>query len=193
MRTLARERIAPRAAEVDRTAEFPWDAVELLRENDVFALAFPEEYGGTGTGILTHLRAVEELSWADATVGLVLAVQGLGGLPVLLAGTEEQKQALRAAVGERRVDRGVRADRARRPAPTPRRSRTRARRDGDDWVLDGTKRFITNAGVAHTYVVFARTEARDHGVHGRGRPTPGSRSAGSSPRWASRARRRASS
>ena len=54
---------------------------------------FPEEYGGTGTGFLTHLRAVEELSWADATVGLVLAVQGLGGLPVLLAGTEEQKQA----------------------------------------------------------------------------------------------------
>ena len=132
MRTLARERIAPRAAEVDRTAEFPWDAVELLRENDVFALAFPEEYGGTGTGMLTHLRAVEELSWADATVGLVLAVQGLGGLPVLLAGSEEQKPALRAAVGERRVDRRVRAHRARRRAPTrgacdpgaPRRRRT---------------------------------------------------------------------
>ena len=83
MRTLARERIAPRAAEVDHTAEFPWDAVALMRENDVFALSFPEEYGGTGTGMLTHLRAVEELSWADATVGLVLAVQGLGGLPVL--------------------------------------------------------------------------------------------------------------
>jgi alkylation response protein AidB-like acyl-CoA dehydrogenase len=74
VRTLARERIAPRAAEVDRSAEFPWDAVELLRENDVFALAFPEEYGGTGTGMLTHLQAVEELSWADATVGLLLVV-----------------------------------------------------------------------------------------------------------------------
>ena len=85
VRELARERIAPRAAEVDRTAEFPWDAVELLRAGDVFALAFPEEYGGTGTGTLTYLRAVEELSWADATVGLILAVQGLGGLPVLLA------------------------------------------------------------------------------------------------------------
>jgi alkylation response protein AidB-like acyl-CoA dehydrogenase len=92
VRTLARERIAPRAAEVDHTAEFPWDAVELLRENDVFALAFPEEYGGTGTGMPTHLQAVEERSWADATVGLLLAVQGLGGLPVLLDGSEEQRQ-----------------------------------------------------------------------------------------------------
>src|SRR5437764_13104971 len=92
VRTLARERIAARAAEVDHTAEFPWDAVELLRENDIFALAFPEELGGTGTGMLTHLRAIEELSWADATVGLLLAVQGLGGLPVLLAGSEEQRQ-----------------------------------------------------------------------------------------------------
>ena len=62
VRTLARERIAPRAAEVDRTSEFPWDAVELMRGGDVFALAFPEDYGGTGTGTLTHLRAVEELS-----------------------------------------------------------------------------------------------------------------------------------
>ena len=92
VRTLARERIAPRAAEVDRTAEFPVGRRGAAGEH-VFALAFPEEYGGTGTGFLTHLRAVEELSWADATVGLVLAVQGLGGLPLLLAGTEEQKQA----------------------------------------------------------------------------------------------------
>jgi alkylation response protein AidB-like acyl-CoA dehydrogenase len=158
VRALARERIAPRAAEVDRTAEFPWDAVELLRQNDVFALAFPEEYGGTGTGFLTHLRAVEELSWADATVGLVLAVQGLGGLPVLLAGTEEQKRAYvpRWASGE-----WIAAYALTEPAagPDAQALGTRARRDGDDWVLDGTKRFITNAGVAHTYVVFARAEA----------------------------------
>ena len=157
VRTLARERIAPRAAEVDRTAEFPWDAVELLRENDVFALAFPEEYGGTGTGFLTHLRAVEELSWADATVGLVLAVQGLGGLPVLLAGTEEQKQAYvpRWASGEwiaayALTEPGSGSDAAA--------MRTEARRDGDEYVLNGSKRFITNAGVAHLYTVFAKTD-----------------------------------
>jgi alkylation response protein AidB-like acyl-CoA dehydrogenase len=158
VRTLARERIAPRAAEVDHSAEFPWDAVELLRENDVFALAFPEEYGGTGTGMLTHLQAVEELSWADATVGLLLAVQGLGGLPVLLDGSEEQRQKYvpRWASGEwiaayALTEPGAGSDAG---ALT-----TRARRDGDDWVLDGVKRFITNAGVAHTYVVFARAEA----------------------------------
>ena len=158
VRTLARERIAPRAAEVDHTAAFPWDALELLRENDVFALAFPEEYGGTGTGMLTHLQAVEELSWADATVGLLLAVQGLGGLPVLLAGSEEQRRHYvpRWASGEwiaayALTEPGAGSDAG---ALT-----TRARRDGEDWVLDGVKRFITNAGVAHTYVVFARAEA----------------------------------
>jgi alkylation response protein AidB-like acyl-CoA dehydrogenase len=158
VRTLARERIAPRAAEVDHTAEFPWDAVELLRENDVFALAFPEEYGGTGTGMLTHLQAVEELSWADATVGLLLAVQGLGGLPVLLAGSEEQRRHYvpRWASGEwiaayALTEPGAGSDAAALA--------TRARRDGSDWVLDGVKRFITNAGVAQTYVVFARAEA----------------------------------
>jgi alkylation response protein AidB-like acyl-CoA dehydrogenase len=158
VRTLARERIAPRAADVDHGAEFPWDAVELLRENDVFALAFPEEYGGTGTGMLTHLQAVEELSWADATVGLLLAVQGLGGLPVLLAGSEEQRRRYvpRWASGEwiaayALTEPGAGSDAG---ALT-----TRARRDGDGWVLDGVKRFITNAGVAHTYVVFARAEA----------------------------------
>jgi alkylation response protein AidB-like acyl-CoA dehydrogenase len=158
VRTLARERIAPRAAEVDHRAEFPWDAVELLRENDVFALAFPEEYGGTGTGMLTHLQAVEELSWADATVGLLLAVQGLGGLPVLLDGTEEQRQRYvpRWASGDwiaayALTEPGAGSDAG---ALT-----TRARRDGDGWVLDGGTRFITNAGVAHTYVVFARAEA----------------------------------
>src|SRR5437660_1652159 len=157
VRTLARERIAPRAAEVDHTAEFPWDAVELLRTNDVFALAFPEEYGGTGTGMLTHLQAVEELSWADATVGLLLAVQGLGGLPVLLDGTEEQRRRYvpKWASGEwiaayALTEPGAGSDAG---ALT-----TRARRDGDGWLLDGVKRFITNAGVAHTYVVFARSE-----------------------------------
>jgi alkylation response protein AidB-like acyl-CoA dehydrogenase len=158
VRTLAREHIAPRAAEVDHTAEFPWDAVELLRQNDVFALGFPAELGGTGTGTLTFLRAVEELSWADASVGLVLAVQGLGGLPVMLAGSAEQQREYvpRWASGEwigayALTEPGAGSD---AQALT-----TRAVRDGSDWVLDGVKRFITNAGVATTYVVFARAEA----------------------------------
>ena len=157
VRTLAREHIAPRAAEVDHTAEFPWDAVELMRQNDVFALAFPEEYGGTGTGTLTHLQAVEELSWADATVGLILSVQALGGLPVLLAGTDEQKQRYlpRWASGEWIAAYALTEPGAGSDAGA---LATRATRDGDEWVLDGVKRFITNAGVAHTYIVFARSD-----------------------------------
>jgi alkylation response protein AidB-like acyl-CoA dehydrogenase len=156
VRTLAREQIGPHAAEVDKRAEFPFGAVELLRQNDVFALAFAEEYGGTGTGVLTFLRAVEELSYADATVGLVLAVQSLGAIAIELAGSQEQKQRYlpRWASGEwisayALTEAGSGSD--------ARAMRTTARRDGGEWVIDGSKRFITNAGVADTYVVFART------------------------------------
>ena len=158
VRTLARERIAPRAAEVDHSAEFPWDAVELLREHEVFALPFPAEHGGTGTGFLTHLRAVEELSWADASVGLILAVQGLGGLPVLLAGSDEQRAEYvpRWASGEWIAAYALTEPGAGSDAQA---LTSRAVRDGSDWVLDGSKRFITNAGVAMTYVVFARSDA----------------------------------
>ncbi|HEX2589512.1 MAG TPA: acyl-CoA dehydrogenase family protein [Gaiellales bacterium] len=157
VRTLAREQIAPHAAEVDKRAEFPFGAVALLRQNDVFALAFAEEYGGTGTGTLTFLRAVEELSYADATVGLVLAVQSLGAIAIELAGSPEQKQRYlpRWASGEwisayALTEAGSGSD--------ARAMRTTARREGGEWVIDGSKRFITNAGVADTYVVFARTE-----------------------------------
>jgi alkylation response protein AidB-like acyl-CoA dehydrogenase len=156
VRTLARERIAPQAAEVDKRAEFPWAAVELLRENDVFALGFAPEYGGTGTGTLTFLRAVEELSWADATVGLILAVQSLGAIAIELSGSPAQRQRYlpRWASGEWI---GAYALSEAGSGSDARAMRTTARRDGDEWVIDGSKRFITNAGVAHTYVVFART------------------------------------
>jgi alkylation response protein AidB-like acyl-CoA dehydrogenase len=156
VRVLARERIAPHAAEVDKRAEFPWPAVELLRQNDVFALGFAPEHGGTGTGTLTFLRAVEELSWADATVGLILAVQSLGAIAIELSGSPEQQRRYlpRWASGEwigayALTEAGSGSD--------ARAMLTTARRDGDEWVIDGSKRFITNAGVAHTYVVFART------------------------------------
>jgi alkylation response protein AidB-like acyl-CoA dehydrogenase len=156
VRTLARERIAPHAAEVDKRAEFPWPAVELMRENDVFALGFAPEYGGTGTGTLTFLRAVEELSWADATVGLILAVQSLGAIAIELSGSPEQQQRYlpRWASGEWI---GAYALSEAGSGSDAQAIRTTARRDGDQWVIDGSKRFITNAGVAHTYVTFART------------------------------------
>ncbi len=157
VRTLARERIAPRAAEIDESAEFPWDLVELFRENDLLGLPFEERYGGTGTGTLTLLVAVEEISKACATTGLILAVQELGSLALKLAGTKEQKARWvpRLASGEwlaayALTEAGSGSDSAA--------MRTTARRDGDGYVLNGGKRFITNAGVAGLYTVFAKTD-----------------------------------
>jgi alkylation response protein AidB-like acyl-CoA dehydrogenase len=157
VRTLARERVAPRAAEIDKNGEFPWDMVELFREHELFGLPYDEEYGGTGTGALMVLVAIEELSKVCATTGLIMAVQELGSLGIKLAGTDEQKQRFlpRLASGEwlaayALTEPGSGSDSAA--------MRTEARRDGDEYVLNGGKRFITNAGVAHLYTVFAKTD-----------------------------------
>ena len=90
VRTLARERIAPRAAEIDASHEFPWDVVELFREHEIFGLLFDEAYGGTGTGTLLSLVAIEEVSKVCATSGLILAVQELGSLGLKVAGSARQ-------------------------------------------------------------------------------------------------------
>ena len=155
--TLASERIAPRAAEIDETHEFPWDIVELYREQGLFGLFFEERFGGTGTGPLLALAAIEEVSKVCATSGVILAVQELGSLALKLAGSEEQQARYlpRLASGEwlaayALTESGSGSDSAA--------MRTSARRDGDDYVLNGDKRFITNAGVASLYTVFARTD-----------------------------------
>ncbi|HJU47155.1 MAG TPA: acyl-CoA dehydrogenase family protein [Gaiellaceae bacterium] len=157
VRSLARERIAPRAAEIDASHEFPWDVVELYREHGLFGLFFGEEWGGTGTGTLLSLVAIEEVSKVCATSGLILAVQELGSLGLKLGGTQEQRQRFLPllASGEwlgayALTEAGSGSDSAA--------MRTSARRDGDAYVLDGSKRFITNAGVAHLYTVFAKTD-----------------------------------
>jgi alkylation response protein AidB-like acyl-CoA dehydrogenase len=157
VRELVRERIAPRAAEIDRSGEFPWDIAELYGEHDLYALCFDEELGGTGTGALMVLVAIEEISKACATSALVLAVQELGSLGLKLAGTDEQKAryAPKLVTGEwlgayALSEPGSGSDSAA--------MRTTAVRDGDDYVLNGSKRFITNAGVASLYTVFAKTD-----------------------------------
>src|SRR5688572_63450 len=157
VRTLTRERIAPRAAEIDASTDFPWDMVELLREHELFGLAFEERHGGADAGALILLVAVEEVSRACATTGLILAVQELGSLALKLAGTEEQKDLYlpKLASGEwigayALTEAGSGSDSAA--------MRTEARRDGEEYVLNGSKRFITNAGVAGFYTVFAKTD-----------------------------------
>jgi len=157
VRTLARERIAPRAAEIDATHEFPWDIVELYRDQGIFGLFYDEEHGGTGTGTLLALIAIEEVSKVCATSGLILAVQELGSLGIKLGGTDEQRARWLPALASGEVlaayaltEAGSGSDSAA--------MRTTARRDGDEYVLDGSKRFITNAGVAGLYTVFAKTD-----------------------------------
>jgi len=157
VRTLARERIAPRAAEIDASHEFPWDIVELYREHGLFGLLFDEADGGTGTGTLLALVAIEEISKVCATSGLILAVQELGSLGLKLSGSPEQRARWlpRLASGEvlcayALTEAGSGSDSAA--------MRTTARRDGDAYVLDGSKRFITNAGVAGLYTVFAKSD-----------------------------------
>ena len=92
VRTLARERIAPRAAEIDKSAEFPWDVVELFREAGLFGVMFDEAYGGLGESSLMTLVTIEELSKVCATSGLIIAVQELGSLGIKLAGSDEQNE-----------------------------------------------------------------------------------------------------
>jgi len=164
VRELARERIAPRAAEIDKSAEFPWDVVELYRENEIFGILFDEEYGGIGASALMTLVVIEEVSKVCATSGLIIAVQELGSLGLKLAGTDEQKQRYlpRLASGEwltayALTEPGSGSDSAA--------MRTTARRDDGEYVLDGGKRFITNAGVADLYTVFAKTDS-DAGPNG---------------------------
>ena len=157
VRALAHDRIAPRAAEIDESHEFPWDVVEVFREHGLFGLFFQEVYGGLGTSTLLALIAIEEVSKVCATSGLILAVQELGSLSIKLAGSEEQRLRFlpRLASGE------VLAAYALSEAGSGSDSaamRTTARRQGEVYVLDGSKRFITNAGVAGSYVVFAKTD-----------------------------------
>jgi alkylation response protein AidB-like acyl-CoA dehydrogenase len=157
VRVLADERIGPRAADIDKSAEFPWDVKDLLASHDILGLPFPAEYGGVGGDLLTICLAVEQISRVCATSGLILAVQELGALPLLLAGSDEQKQrwfpdlaAGRTLIAFALTEAEAGSD----PAAT----RTRARREGDGWILDGSKRFISQGSVADLITVFASTD-----------------------------------
>jgi alkylation response protein AidB-like acyl-CoA dehydrogenase len=161
VRALAQERIAPRAAEIDRTHAFPWDVVELYREHDLFGLSFDESDGGAGASALAGLVAIEEVAKVCATSALILAVQDLGSLGLKLAGTPEQRRRYlpRLARGDSLAAYALTEAEAGSDAAA---LRTTARRAGDGWVLDGGKRFITNAGIAGIYTVFARTGGPGH-------------------------------
>jgi alkylation response protein AidB-like acyl-CoA dehydrogenase len=165
IRQIARERIAPRAGEIDEQASYPHDLRALLAEHDVLGLPFEVEHGGTGTGALMLNMAIEEIAKACASTALIVMVQELGTLPIKLFGTEEQQQRFlpRCASGEWSPAFALSEPEA---GSDPGGMRTRAVKDGDEWVIDGTKNWITNLGIADFYVVFAVTD-REAG-HSRG-------------------------
>jgi alkylation response protein AidB-like acyl-CoA dehydrogenase len=157
IRQIVKERIWPRAAEIDATGEYPWDIRKLLGEQDILGLPFAEEYGGTGTGTLMLQMAVEEIAKASGSCALILMVQELGTLPIQLFGTEEQKQRWlpKCASGEWSPAFCLSEPEA---GSDPGSMRTTAVRDGDEWVINGAKNWITNATIADFYVVFAVTD-----------------------------------
>jgi len=157
VRVLADERVAPRAAEVDRTGEFPEDLRRLLADHDILALPFPEAHGGLGGELLSVCLAIEQLSRACATTGLILAVQELGALPLLLEGTPEQQARWfpGLASGAQLIAFALTEAEAGSDASA---ITTRAVRDGDFYVITGSKRFISQGSVADLVTVVALTD-----------------------------------
>jgi len=156
IRQLADERIAPRAAEIDHSAEFPHDIKALLADHEVLALPFPEVHGGVGADLLTVCVAIEQIARACVTSSLILAVQALGSDPLLRKGTPEQQARWipDLAAGRKLIAFGLTEPEAGSDVAA---IRTRAVREGEDYVLNGTKRFITHGSVAGLITVFAVT------------------------------------
>ncbi|MDQ6749141.1 MAG: acyl-CoA dehydrogenase family protein [Actinomycetota bacterium] len=165
IRRISQERVAPRAADIDEKAEYPHDLRELFAEQDLFGLPFETEYGGTGTGTLMLNLAIEEVAKVCASTALMLMVQELGTLPIRLFGSEELKQRFlpRCATGEWTPAFALSEPEA---GSDPGGMITRARREGDEWVITGTKNWITNLGIADFYVVFAVTDGQVGHSHG---------------------------
>jgi alkylation response protein AidB-like acyl-CoA dehydrogenase len=157
VRALADDKIAPRAAEIDRTAEFPWDVYEMLVKADFHALHIPEAYGGAGGDALAAALVIEEVARACATSSLIPAVNKLGTMPLLLGASEEVKRRFLPPVarGEAMFSYALSEPEAGSDAAA---MRTRAVRTGDSYVLNGGKRWITNAGVSKFYTVMAVTD-----------------------------------
>ena len=156
---IAREQVAPRAAEIDHTSQFPWDMKELLAQQDILAMLFPDEYGGIGSSELAVVMAIEELARYCATTSLILAVQQLGSLPIMLVGNEQQKSKYLPplASGEWLAAFGLTEAGSGSDAAA---MQTFAVRKSDKYILNGSKRFITNGGLAQVNSIFAITDPK---------------------------------
>ena len=161
-RKIAEEKVKPIRAELDEKGEFPYEIMKELAKADLFRVFLPEEYEGMGGGIFEMCLVTEELSRVCAGVAVCYAASGLGSFPILLAGTEEQKKKYipKIASGETITAFCLTEAEAGSDAGN---IQTRAVKDGNSYVLNGTKQFITNGEVAHLYTVIVSTEpARKH-------------------------------
>ncbi|MEV6181893.1 acyl-CoA dehydrogenase [Streptomyces sp. NPDC052016] len=157
VRALAEAKIAPYAAAVDEEARFPQEALDALVAGDLHAVHVPEEYGGAGADALATVIVIEEVARACVSSSLIPAVNKLGSLPVILSGSEDLKKKYLAplAKGEAMFSYCLSEPEAGSDAAG---MKTRAVRDGDHWILNGVKRWITNAGVSEYYTVMAVTD-----------------------------------
>ncbi|MBA2317121.1 MAG: acyl-CoA dehydrogenase family protein [Euzebyales bacterium] len=157
VRQLAEEKIAPRAAEIDETGQFPWDVKDALASNGLLGLHIPTEYGGSGGDTLAFALMVEEIARVCASSSVIPLVQKLGSMPITMGASEEQKKAWFPSIasGEDLISYCIsEADAGSDPASM----RTTATRDGDGYVLNGTKAWISMAGASSLYAVLAKTE-----------------------------------
>lgn len=156
-REVAEKFVRPRAAELDRSGEYGWDILQALRDYELTGIWIPKEYGGHGTGVMDMCLVVEQLSRACGGVGVAYAVNALGSFPIILGGTEEQKQRYLPAIakGEKLIAFGLSEKASGSDAGS---LRTTAIRDGESYVLNGTKKWNTNGGVAEIFTIYALTD-----------------------------------
>ncbi len=163
-RQITEEKIIPVRAELDRTEEFPWEIMKDMAQADLFGLYIPEEYGGLGGGTMENCLAVEQLARGCIAITTTFAASALGGYPILLFGNDEQKQKYLpdVAAGKRLVAFGLTEANAGSDAAG---IQCTAVEDGDYWVLNGTKQWITSGGEAEIYTIIAMTD-RHKGARG---------------------------
>ena len=164
---IAKEQIAPGAEKRDEEAKFPWDMVEVLRENALFGADFPEKYGGSEMGLFSLCLIIEEIAKVCASTSVILMVHELGTMPIMLAGTDDQKEKYfpKLATGEQLVAFGLTESNAGSDVSG---IKTKAVKDGEDYVINGTKTFISHADVAEVICIAARTDTSVPAAKGTG-------------------------
>jgi len=164
VRKFAEEKIAPYAAAADHNSTYSWESFKALQQMELTALSYPVEYGGSGASLVTQAMVAEELARVCASTSLMFLISKLGMLPVINFGSEELKAKYlpRICTGESQASYGLsEADAGSDVASMT----TRAVQDGDNWIINGSKCWITNAGISDLYTIFTRTsDDRHHGI-----------------------------